>query len=97
MKRIDLEKDTLAAMIRIYCKGQKHKSPLCGECQKLLTYAAGRLEACKFGESKTFCSKCPVHCYKPDMRESIKTVMRYSGPRMLWHNPVMVVRHLVQK
>lgn len=26
------------------------------------------------GKSKTFCSNCKVHCYKPAMRERIKEV-----------------------
>ena len=33
-------------------------------------------------ETKTFCSACKVHCYKPEMREQIRTVMRWSGPLM---------------
>ena len=39
-------------------------------------------------ESKTFCSNCRVHCYCPDMREKIRMVMRFSGPRMLFYHPV---------
>ena len=36
-----------------------------------------------------------VHCYQPQMREQIRQVMRYSGPRMLFHHPVMAIRHLI--
>jgi hypothetical protein len=67
---------------------------LCGDCQHLLTYAVQRLDACPFGSGKTFCSKCSVHCYKPDSRAAIKTVMRYSGPRMLLYSPIMAFKHL---
>lgn len=60
----------------------------------MLDYAHQRLERCKFGEDKPSCTRCPVHCYKPAMREQIRQVMRYSGPRMLLHDPIMAIRHL---
>lgn len=31
-------------------------------------------------ETKTFCSNCKVHCYKPEMREKIRDVMRFPAP-----------------
>ena len=134
MGKIETEKQTVEAMIRLYCKGKKHRktenggrrtenyresmnspttpispisanrssaprSPLpvpslCPQCQALLDYAHKRLEHCKFGEDKPSCTRCPVHCYKPAMREQIRQVMRYSGPRMLLHDPIMAIRHL---
>jgi hypothetical protein len=36
-----------------------------------------------------------VHCYKPDMREKVRAVMRYAGPRMLRRHPVLSVLHLI--
>jgi len=30
------------------------------------------------------------------MREKIRAVMRYSGPRMLFSHPVLVVRHGIE-
>ncbi|MBQ5655109.1 MAG: nitrous oxide-stimulated promoter family protein, partial [Bacteroidaceae bacterium] len=56
---------------------------LCPECSELLHYAHQRLERCRFGEEKPSCTRCPVHCYRKDMRERIRQIMRYSGPRML--------------
>lgn len=47
-------------------------------------------------ETKTFCSNCKVHCYKPDMREKIREVMRFSGPRMLFYHPIMAIRHVME-
>ena len=47
-------------------------------------------------ENKTFCSNCKVHCYKPDMREQIRRVMRYSGPRMIKTHPILAIRHLIE-
>lgn len=66
------------------------------ECSSLREYARSRSDRCPFMETKTFCSNCRVHCYSPDMRQQIKKVMRFSGPRMIIYHPVMAVRHLIE-
>lgn len=89
------EKEVVSLMIQIYCHNHHHtKGELCDSCQKLDDYARARVDHCPFMETKTFCSNCKVHCYAPNMREQIRTVMRYSGPRMLFHHPIMAIRHL---
>ncbi|UCD26787.1 MAG: nitrous oxide-stimulated promoter family protein [Candidatus Bathyarchaeota archaeon] len=94
--RIRREKRTMDAMIQLYCKGHHGgKDRFCEECTELLDYAYKRLDRCPFQEKKTTCAKCPIHCYEPKMREKAKKVMRYSGPRMLWHHPIMAVQHLL--
>ena len=70
-------------------------SPLCPECAALLDYALRRLDSCRFGNGKPSCRKCPVHCYRADMRERIRTVMRWAGPRMIFHHPLAATRHLL--
>jgi hypothetical protein len=93
--RVEREKDTVAVMIAYYCR-QKHSSQgMCAECSALLEYAIKRLGKCPFGEGKTTCDKCPVHCYKADMRSGIRSVMRFSGPRMLYTHPFLAIRHLI--
>ena len=52
-----------------------------------------RLDHCRFKEDKYTCAKCPVHCYKPAMREKVRQVMRYSGPWMLVLHPVLTLLH----
>lgn len=59
-------------------------------------YARQRSSRCPFMETKTFCSNCRVHCYEPEMREKIREVMRFSGPRMIVYHPVTVVRHVIE-
>ncbi len=59
-------------------------------------YAEKRVDHCPFMETKTFCSNCKVHCYRKDMRQKIREVMRFSGPRMLFYHPVLAVRHLYE-
>ena len=61
-----------------------------------LNYAAARVDHCPHMETKTFCSACKTHCYKPQMREAIRQVMRWSGPRMIFHHPVLAIRHLIE-
>ena len=91
------EKKTVAFMIKLYCR-KKHgtKNGLCPECQALSDYAAQRSDRCPFMETKTFCANCKVHCYKPEMREKIREVMRFSGPRMMLYHPVMAIRHVIE-
>lgn len=94
--RLASELKTIGAMITIYCRA--HHSPgreLCGDCSQLLAYAGKRLDLCPFRETKPTCGKCTVHCYKPEMRETIRKVMRYAGPRMLFRHPLMALRHLL--
>jgi predicted amidophosphoribosyltransferase len=94
---VQKEKETVTKMIYLYCKKKHHHEELCAECQDLKDYALKRLSLCRFGEDKTACSNCPVHCYKPEYRQKIKAVMRYSGPWMLVYHPVYAVKHLLNK
>jgi hypothetical protein len=101
MKSIDdkrnQEKVLVSQMIHLYCR-KKHKSKngLCDECKELDDYARLRSEKCPFMETKTFCSNCKVHCYKPLMREKIREVMKFSGPRMIFHHPIMAIKHVIE-
>lgn len=93
--RIERERKTVEAMIRLSCRSRHGDRDLCPTCEELRTYAGQRLEACPYGEGKPACAHCSVHCYKPQMREQIREVMRYSGPRMIWRHPVLAVLHLL--
>lgn len=95
--RIEREKVTVRHMIELWCRHQHGGKELCEECRELSDYSLAKLENCMFGENKTKCHKCSVHCYKPEMRERIREVMRYSGPRMLFHHPVEAMIFLINK
>ncbi len=82
-------------MIALYCAGVHGGDGLCGECKRLTAYARDRLERCPFGEEKPICKECSTHCYGTEEREQIRAVMRYSGPRMLLHNPNIALAHLL--
>jgi hypothetical protein len=84
-------------MIILYCRNN-HALKLketCPSCTELLNYAQTRLEKCPYQEQKPACSHCLSHCYKPIMRENIRLVMRYSGPRMFYHHPLLALHHLL--
>ena len=93
------EKALVSEMIALYCrkKTRRARGALCPDCAALNEYARLRSEKCPFMETKTFCSNCRVHCYRPDMREKIREVMRFSGPRMLLHHPIPAIRHVIEE
>lgn len=89
------EKAVVSQMIILYCRKRHHgKDGLCPKCAELADYARHQTDRCPYMESKTFCSNCRTHCYRPEMRERIQTVMRFSGPRMIFYHPVLTVRHV---
>lgn len=94
-RRQSRELRTIAAMIRIYCRGNHDTTDLCDDCRALLDYATTRVERCPFAPDKPVCSSCPVHCYAALWRDRIRAVMRYAGPRMLWRHPILALLHLL--
>ncbi|KEI07505.1 nitrous oxide-stimulated promoter family protein [Clostridium botulinum] len=94
MTKIQKEKEIVELMIKIYCrKNHNSKEQLCNECRALKEYAHIRLSKCSFGENKSSCGKCSIHCYKKDMREKIKKVMKFSGPRLIVYSPLALIKH----
>ena len=95
--RIEKEKQTVEQMIRLYCRKKEGNGTLCPQCRELLEYAQTRLSRCPFGDGKSTCRICTVHCYKPEKRERMRVVMRWAGPRMLFYHPVAAIRQLWQE
>ena len=94
--RIAREMDTLTAMIRIYCRDlHRTQDDICPGCLEFQEYAFKRLEKCFFREDKPTCARCTVHCYKPHLRERIREVMRYAGPRMVFRHPILTFFHVI--
>lgn len=83
-------------MIAMYCRANHGGGrDLCPECQELRDYSRRKVERCPLLADKPACNRCPVHCYTPEMREIIRRVMRYAGPRMPLRHPVMTLFHIV--
>lgn len=104
-KEWEKEKRLIPIMIERYCKGNHsaerkmqglNSGEICAKCNELKEYALLRLDKCPFKADKKFCSFCKIHCYKSEMRERIKAVMKYSGARMLLSRPVFALKHFVQ-
>src|SRR5512133_3647574 len=89
LKRLEREKRTITVMIAMYHRGMHNSDLLCPDCAALLEYALQRIEKCPFGADKPTCANCAIHCYHPEMREQVRAVMRYAGPRMLLRHPVL--------
>jgi hypothetical protein len=92
--RLSRERRTVRVMISLYCRRLHGEKELCPDCQELADYTLERLGQCPFQEGKTTCAKCPVHCFKPEMRARIRAVMRYAGPRMVYYHPVLALFHI---
>ena len=97
MNKIEREKYTVSLMIQLYCRKKEGNKTLCNDCRELEEYAHKRLSGCKYGEQKTSCKRCPTHCYKKEMRERIRQVMRFAGPRMILYHPLEAIRHMLVK
>lgn len=97
MTKIEKEKRTLKFMITLYCE-KKHKLGFdkCSKCQELYEYAAMKLDKCKFGENKTSCKRCSVHCFNQERKEQIKVVMRFSGPRIIFYRPYDYIKYILK-
>jgi hypothetical protein len=94
--RRDREQQTMDAMMRMYC-AHHHRTAkgLCASCAELSEYARRRLDRCVFGDAKPTCANCVVHCYNAEMRERMRVMMRWAGPRMMLRHPVLAIRHLL--
>jgi len=97
-RRLDRERRTIGFIIEIYCHGRHGQAVgLCTECEQLFNYAMERIDKCPFKENKPACAKCTVHCYQPQMREQVRKVMRYAGPRMLLSHPILTIMHYMDE
>lgn len=94
-EKIEKEKEVIRLMIKLYCHKKLKQSYIPEEYAELTEYAIRRLDMCKFGNAKSSCKKCPIHCYKKDKREEIREIMRWAGPRMIFYAPIAAIKHLL--
>ncbi len=93
-ERIEKEKQIVEKMVRHYCRLKHKQSDLCDDCRELLAYSHRKLDLCRYGEEKSFCSKCTTHCYQKVQREMMREVMRTVGPHMLYLMPLEFIKHI---
>lgn len=89
-RRAPLESD--GATLGVYGR----KAPVvCEECAELLRYAEKRRAYCP-KDPKPFCSYCDTHCYTASMREQMRDVMRYAGPRSMFSRHFFAgIKHVI--
>ena len=73
-RRLRREKETISAMIALYCRSRHSGEKLCYDCGTLLSYAELRIEQCRFHDSKPPCNQCKVHCCSRPMRDEVRAV-----------------------
>ena len=94
-KRILREKKTIGVMIAMHCASRHGKRVEdCESCGRLLSYAQRKIDNCVFHGSKPACNECMVH---RELREEMRAVMRFSGPRMFLHHPLLGGLHFVDR
>lgn len=91
---IEREIRTVDTMIDLYSLNHQGFE-INNECIGLKEYVHERILNCPYQENKPVCRKCTIHCYELSMRSKIKKVMRYSGPRMIFHKPKLAIYHLI--
>ena len=97
-KRKEWEKETIYKMINLYCnKHHNTENKLCEECFELYNYSISRIINCVHKKNKPVCSKCKVHCFNNEYRNKIRTVMRWSGPRMIYYYPLRALKYIYYK
>ena len=78
-KKRQQERMVVLQIIGLYCQGHHHRH-LPGE---------------------PLCPDCQqiadyaIHCYARPQQEQILRIMRYGGPRMLLHHPLMALHHML--
>ncbi|MCE5202646.1 MAG: nitrous oxide-stimulated promoter family protein [Coriobacteriales bacterium] len=73
------------------------KAPVvCDECAQHLAYAEKRRAYCR-KDPKPFCAHCDTHCYSPAESAWQRQMMRFSGPRAVFHGHALDgLRHAVE-
>ncbi len=67
---------------------------LCPACAKLLAHAFVKRAHCPL-DPKPACKRCPAHCYKPQYRDGIREVMKYSGRKLVLSGRLDYLQHLL--
>ncbi len=65
---------------------------LCPDCAKLLKYGLTMRLRCP-KEPKPMCKRCPDPCYRPEYRDKIREVMRFSGMYLVKRGRIDLLFH----
>ena len=100
-KRLLRKTKTLRLMVQMYCERIHHHNhyqpKLCPECEETINYALEKSQKCPYKEKASVCETCKIHCYQKEKQEKMKKIMRFSGPKMIFHHPILAIWHLLDK
>ena len=68
------------------------KYTVCDSCREFLSYAIERRLRCPL-DPRPVCKHCHVHCYKPDYREKVREIMRFSGKYLMMRGRLDLLWH----
>lgn len=95
-RRLRRERRTVTVIIDMFCRHHHAvDAGRCADCGALHDYAMERIGRCPYGEDKPTCANCPIHCYRKAMRQEMRRVMAWSGPRMLKRHPILAILHVI--
>lgn len=95
--KISSKKSTISFMINLYCKNHHNsQNNPCKSCKELIAYSHEKIEKCPNLDSDLTCGNCEIHCYNQEMQQEIRKIMKYSGPRMIFHQPITAIKHLIK-
>jgi hypothetical protein len=94
---VSLEKNTVEKMISLFCRRMHNREEKCPSCMALIYYTHLRLDKCPYGPTKSVCSSCAKTCYLPEMQERFSEVIRFSGPRLVLHHPILAAAQMKKK
>lgn len=86
-KKAPLQSDT-----PIFTNLKVDKYPVCDSCRDFLFYAIERRLRCPL-DPRPVCKHCHVHCYKPDYREKVREIMRFSGKYLMMRGRLDLLWH----
>ena len=93
-QRLDRERRTMAAQLRIYCR-ERHGDgqELCVVCAELQRYTAEQMAHCVLHPEKPTCTTCSFRCYEPPRQVRIRAVVHHVGLRLFWRYPLLAIWH----
>lgn len=96
--KVDRQLRTLRRFVSVHCKAHHDSGrEQCDECTDLPACARSRLAACPL-DPKPKCKDCRVHCHRPEHRDKIRKVMRFSGMHFVKRGRIdWLVRHFLTR
>lgn len=94
MNRLNDKQKMLIAIFGVY---QKYNKDTDLNLEEIKSYSLKRLDNCIHIGEDIFCGFCEIQCFGDKYKKEIRSIMRFSGPRMILYHPIMAIRYLKAK